>query len=149
MYCTKLNVSIWQENVLLNVAFVVKTKHQSARWSGHSQAFPIMPWVLQSVESNCGAWLWKLWPPRSREVIVAHVCITSEQVGIKSDTNLTSMHCAAIAADRFCADLTNLKRPYCFTVSWSILIMWLIANLYSKQPIADNRPDEGNDGRNT
>lgn len=43
-------------------------------------------------------------------VEVAHVCITQEQVGINSDTNLTGMCCMAIAAHRVCTlvHLTNL-----------------------------------------
>ena len=36
----------------------------------------------------------------------------SEKVGIKSDTNLTGMHCAVVAGDRFCAGLAQLERAY-------------------------------------
>lgn len=42
-----------------------------------------------------------------------YVCMTSEQVGIKSDRKLTSMHCVRIAGHRFYAELAHLKRALC------------------------------------
>ncbi len=42
------------------------------------QAFAIMPWILQSVDSCRGAWP-KLQLPQSHEVVVVHMCVTSEQ----------------------------------------------------------------------
>lgn len=44
--------------------------------------------VEQSVESNCCIWLQKLWLPWLHEIIIVYMCMTSEHVGIKSDTNL-------------------------------------------------------------
>jgi len=88
-----------------------------------------MHWATQSVESNCGALLWKLRTPRPREVIVDHVGMTSEHVGIKSNPNLTVEHCAMIgsARDRLLSnELSNhsVFKPcvpggLCSTLSWS------------------------------
>ncbi|XP_054463057.1 chromobox protein homolog 1a [Anoplopoma fimbria] len=53
--------------------------------------------------------------------------MTSEQVGIKSDTNLTGMHCAAVAGDRFCAGLAYLERTYCvaeISIEGNMLTSW-------------------------
>lgn len=42
------------------------------------------------------------------ETTIAQISMTSEQVGIKSDTYLTSVLCAAIAADQFYPGLADL-----------------------------------------
>lgn len=41
------------------------------------------------------------------QVIVAYVCVTSEQIGIKLDRKLTGMHYAPITGDQICAELAH------------------------------------------
>lgn len=44
--------------------------------------------------NNGSARLYKLSLPKSNELIVAHVFMTSEHIRSKSDTNVTCMYCA-------------------------------------------------------
>lgn len=89
---------------------------QSALWSGGSQAFPIMLWGLQSVESNCYAWLQNLQLSWSHEVIVAGACMTSEQVGIKSWHNIM------VTSDRFCAGRAQPNDLHC-SCAWHFVMI--------------------------
>lgn len=56
--------------------------------------FPIMPWVSQSVESNCGAWLQRLQPRQSREIILEYFGPQS-----KSLQSRTQIQCALLVID--------------------------------------------------
>lgn len=72
---------------------------------------------LPSVESNFTAHLQKVQPPWPCEISTA-LSVMSEQVWIKSDTNLTGVHCAAIATDGSYAGLADLERAFLDLSEW-------------------------------
>lgn len=45
--------------------------------------------------------------------VSVEVILVVKQVGIKSDTKLTDMHCVSMAGDRFCAGQAHLERATC------------------------------------
>lgn len=63
--------------------------------------------AVASGYTNCGRL-------KYRDIIVAYVCMSSELVGIKLDTSLSSMHCAEIAG--ISAGLAHLEQAYC--IDW-------------------------------
>lgn len=52
---------------------------------------------------------------RLGEIIAANIRMKSDQIGIKSDTNLTDGCCALVAGDRSCVGLARLARTTCYS----------------------------------